>query len=33
MHLDIVERLKEEKLNVTEKCVEINLQKEHFLFC
>ena len=30
MYLDIVERVKEEKLNVTEKCVESNLQKEHF---
>ena len=33
MHLDIAERVKEEKLNVTEKCVESDLQKEHFLFC
>ena len=31
--LDIIERLKEEKLNVTEKLVDGKLQTENFLFC
>ena len=31
--LDIVERLSEEKLNVTEKFIDGNLQTEQFLFC